>query len=199
MACILPPARSRVTARVALILPLLASLFAWSLALVVAREQQTPADAATVVADAVEPRPPEGHGPVALLVPTVALTPPPTPSPRPAPVARAEPAARVVPPVSAAERAAVAAIIEAAAREFGQDAALLLKVANCESRLNPRAVGKAGEIGVFQFLPRTWAKNGARLGYSPADIWDARAQARVTAEMFGRAQQWQWTCARLVS
>lgn len=175
------------TARVAVIVPLLATVFAWSLALVVAREQVEPSGGASGAARA-EPRPPEGDEPVALIAPTVFPSSP--PAIRPAPVARS------VAPTTAAERGAVTAIIEAAALEFGQDAAFMVKVATCESRLNPRAVGKAGEIGVFQFMPRTWAKNGARLGYAPSDIWDVRAQARVAAEMFSRSQQWQWTCAR---
>lgn len=90
--------------------------------------------------------------------------------------------------------AAVVALIRAAAAEFRQDADAMVAVGHCESTLNPLAVGKAGERGLFQFLPSTWERNAARLGYTPADVWDPLAAARVTAEMWSRQQQWQWTC-----
>jgi len=90
-------------------------------------------------------------------------------------------------------------IIAAAATEFGQDGAWMLQVARCESSLNPRAVGLAGERGLFQFLPTTWAANAGRLGYGESDVWDAVAASRVTAEMWSRGQEWQWTCASRAS
>ena len=40
---------------------------------------------------------------------------------------------------------------------FGPYAAQALRVAACESRLNPNARNASGASGVFQFLPSTWA------------------------------------------
>jgi hypothetical protein len=61
----------------------------------------------------------------------------------------------------------------------------------------PAAVGKAGEIGIYQFLGRTFERNAKRLRYTPADIWDVTAQSRVAAQMFSRGQSWQWVRAAL--
>ena len=177
--------------RGALILPALASLFAWSLALALANGRETIAPLANVEESpsGYESHPADADEPIALLAPTLAS------DATSGAVARAEPLARTA-PLEPPDHATIVAAIEAAAREFGQDPDLLVRVAKCESRLNPVAVGKAGEIGIFQFKSATFAKNAAKLGYSLADIWDVRAQARVSAEMFGRAQQWQWTCFR---
>lgn len=90
----------------------------------------------------------------------------------------------------------IEATIRSAAAEFGVDADELVRVAFCESSFRPLAVGRAQEIGVLQFLPRTFEANARRLGYTIADITDVRAQARVAAEMWSRDQAWQWSCAR---
>ncbi|MBI2325336.1 MAG: transglycosylase SLT domain-containing protein [Chloroflexi bacterium] len=86
--------------------------------------------------------------------------------------------------------------IRAAALEFGVDQEALLRVAVCESQLDPLAIGPADELGTFQFRARTFRANARTLGYTVADILDVRAQARVAAEMWSRDQQWQWTCAK---
>lgn len=117
----------------------------------------------------------------------------PTPTPRPQPKARIS---ILVPRHLLLSRAEVVAVVEAAAAEFGQDAEAMLKVAHCESTFRLEAVGKAGEIGLFQFMPRTWERNGARLGYTMEDVWDPVAQSRVTAEMWSRGQAYQWSCWR---
>lgn len=177
--------------RLAVIVPALAVTFAASLALLVAEER---APVAPIIAEARPtpggPRLAEPEEPVAAIMPPAFAA--------PAPARRSAAAARAVRVVSPApDRAATVAVIEAAAREFGQDPTLMVSVAMCESRLNPAAVGQAGEIGIYQFLGRTFERNAKRLRYKPADIWDVTAQSRVAAEMFSRGQSWQWTCARL--
>ena len=181
------------------IVPLFPVLFAWTLALAVAgvraETAERPHHASVAASPSAEPHFAEGDEPLALIAATALATPTPTPTPTPAPVVRAQPVARV----SAADRERYAALIEDAAREFGQDPAFLVRVARCESGLNPFAVGGHGELGILQFKPPTFERNAARLGYTIGDIWDVRAQARVAAEMFSRQQQWQWTCAKKVA
>jgi soluble lytic murein transglycosylase-like protein len=88
-----------------------------------------------------------------------------------------------------------AQVIISAAAEFGVDASEMLAVAYCESGYRPGAVNaSSGATGLFQFMPLTFNRNAARLGYKPEDIWDITAQARTAAEMFSREQQWQWVC-----
>jgi resuscitation-promoting factor RpfB len=89
----------------------------------------------------------------------------------------------------------IEAIIRAAAARWGADPAQLLRVAWCESRYNPLAYNAtSGASGLFQFMPRTWAANSVRAGYSGASVFDAVANANVAAYMFSSAQAWQWTC-----
>jgi soluble lytic murein transglycosylase-like protein len=142
---------------------------------------------------------PHGWDDLPIALPESPATPLPSPTEAaaireaPAPVARSQSYK-----ISAAERARVISILEAAAAEFGRNKDLFLKVAFCESSFRQYALGRAGEKGVFQFMPRTFEANARRLGYTLADIWDVRAQARVAAEMMSRGQAWQWTCARKI-
>lgn len=104
------------------------------------------------------------------------------------------------------------AIIEAA-REFGQDPAVMLCVARAESTLRVNVLGLSGERGPMQFMPATWGSyvreadgtarwtgNSARLGYGEQDVWLAIPAARVAAAMWSEGQAYQWHtwpgCAR---
>ncbi len=93
---------------------------------------------------------------------------------------------------------AVHAAIRAAATEFGiVDEAWyqrFLATAYCESRYDVWAVGKAGERGLWQWMPMTWAANMGRLGYSEDDVWDARASSRLAALLMSEGKQWMWSC-----
>jgi hypothetical protein len=43
-------------------------------------------------------------------------------------------------------------------------------------------------------MPRTWAANSVRAGYSGASVWDPVASANTAAYMFRNGQAWQWSC-----
>lgn len=58
-------------------------------------------------------------------------------------------------------------LIEAAARAYGYDAALLAAQAHQESAFNAGAVSKAGAQGLMQFMPATWREWGK--GKDPFD------------------------------
>lgn len=86
-------------------------------------------------------------------------------------------------------------VIRAAAATWGADPTQLLRVAWCESRYNPLALNaRSGASGLFQFMPRTWAANSVRAGYSGASVFDPVASANVAAYMFRNGQAWQWAC-----
>ena len=104
-----------------------------------------------------------------------------------------------VEPVVVVSAPSVTEIVRAAALRRGADAAFLLRVAFCESRLDPNAVGDHGDsLGLFQFhVPSgTWAANSARYGWAGASAFDPVAASDVAAAMFARGQSHLWTCAR---
>jgi peptidoglycan hydrolase CwlO-like protein len=83
----------------------------------------------------------------------------------------------------------VMAIIREAAARWNQDADRLIRVARCESGLNPRAYNRSsGASGLFQFMPGTFYGNGGH------DIWDAADQSNIAAKMFSQGRSGAWGC-----
>ena len=86
-------------------------------------------------------------------------------------------------------RQAILQIIRSAAARFGADGDQMVRVATCESGLNPRAYdARSGASGLFQFMPGTFYGHGGR------DIWDAADQSNVAAQMFSHGQAGAWAC-----
>ena len=83
----------------------------------------------------------------------------------------------------------VIAIIRAAAAKYNQDGDRMVRVANCESSLNPHAYDAgSGASGLFQFMPATFYGNGGH------DIWDATDQSNIAAKMFSQGKSGEWSC-----
>lgn len=98
----------------------------------------------------------------------------------------------IVPPPAPAE---IDQIIRAAAARWGANPEQLLRVAWCESRFDPQAYNPgAGDSGLFQFIPATWAANSVRAGYAGASVFDPVANANVAAYMFACGSYTLWTC-----
>jgi hypothetical protein len=98
------------------------------------------------------------------------------------------------PTCAVVECAPLTAIHWAAARWGASDPALV-RVAQCESGLNPQAYNAGGGFsGLFQFLPATyWAY--ARLAGETRSYWSASGSADVAAWMFAHGLAHQWGCA----
>lgn len=73
------------------------------------------------------------------------------------------------------------------------DGARMLRIAQCESKLNPQAQSRGGHYGVYQFLSTTYAANHKAAGAGP-DYMDAGSNIRTAAYMFSINQAWQWQC-----
>ncbi len=75
---------------------------------------------------------------------------------------------------------------------FGSSSDQALRVAQCESGLNPGAYNPSGAMGLFQIMPGTWAGTSQR-GASP---YDPIANARAAHDIFVRdGNSWrEWTC-----
>lgn len=82
-------------------------------------------------------------------------------------------------------------IIYAAADRYGQPRADMLRVARCESVLDPRAVNAGGRsYGLFQFIPSTWATTP----YASYDIFDPWASANAAGWMWQNGRRNEWVC-----
>jgi uncharacterized protein YabE (DUF348 family) len=98
-------------------------------------------------------------------------------------------------PFTSAAPAEIERIIRDAAARWGANPDQLLRVAWCESRFNPNAYNPtAGDSGLFQFIPTTWAAWSPRAGYGGASVFDPVANANVAAFMFARGEARQWVC-----
>lgn len=76
---------------------------------------------------------------------------------------------------------------------FGPYASQALRVAQCESSLNPRAYNaSSGASGVFQFLRSTWATTS----YAGSSPFNASANIRAAHQVFVRdGYSWrEWSC-----
>jgi len=95
----------------------------------------------------------------------------------------------------------VQSIIIKWANHYGVSAQHMLNIARCESTFNPNArntsysAGAAGNpVGLFQHVEGYWPARAAKYGVPGASIYDADAQARVTAAMFADGQAHLWEC-----
>jgi hypothetical protein len=112
-------------------------------------------------------------------------------------------ALRISPPRIPVAPAPTCAVVECAplpaihwaAVRWGASEPALVRVAQCESGLNPQAYNAGGGFsGLFQFLPATyWAY--ARLAAETRSYWSASGSANVAAWMFAHGLAHQWGCA----
>ncbi len=82
-------------------------------------------------------------------------------------------------------------IITAAANRYGQSSEAMIRVARCESSLNPNAVNRSsGASGLFQFMPGTWRTTP----YANANIFNAESNANAAAWMWSVGRRNEWVC-----
>lgn len=88
---------------------------------------------------------------------------------------------------------AIINIIYAAADKWGQPRADMLRVARCESNLNPAAVNRSsGASGLFQFMPGTFA--GTPNGKRGESIFNAQSSADAAGWMWANGMRNHWEC-----
>jgi hypothetical protein len=81
--------------------------------------------------------------------------------------------------------------IAEAASEYGQSEQAMVRVARCESMLNPCALNGDGPYyGLFQYLKSTWRSTP----YGDRDIFDPQAQALATGWMWQQGRKNEWAC-----
>ncbi len=90
-----------------------------------------------------------------------------------------------------ADKQGIVDIIYAAADRYGQPREDMLRVAQCESALDPNAVNPySGTSGLFQFMPSTWQTTP----YADQNIFDATANANAAAWMWSVGRRGEWAC-----
>lgn len=90
-------------------------------------------------------------------------------------------------------------IVREAARKYGIDENYFVSIAKCESTMNPNAVNygyaeNGNPSGLFQHLSGYWPARAAKYGYAGASVFDASANANVTAGMFRDGLSYLWEC-----
>lgn len=81
-------------------------------------------------------------------------------------------------------------IIYDAADRYNQSRSDMLRVAECESNLDPYAVNPSGSYGLFQFIRSTWRSTP----YGNRDIFDPKANANAAAWMWSEGRKSEWVC-----
>lgn len=87
------------------------------------------------------------------------------------------------------------AVNDAIARHFpGTLTAKATRVARCESGLNPRAVSRTNDHGLFQ-INYVHRRTVERLGYRWSQIYDPYVNSRVARHIYNQAGGWRpWSC-----
>lgn len=86
-----------------------------------------------------------------------------------------------------------------AARKYGLDENNFVRIAKCESTLNPNVVNysyneNGHPSGLFQHISGYWPARAAKYGYAGASVFDATANANVTAAMWAEGLSYLWEC-----
>lgn len=97
---------------------------------------------------------------------------------------------------AAAQSPDVQAAMESASATYGVPYATLRRLALCESRFRPWVDNEqgSGAMGLYQFMPRTWAWMSHQAGWGGSSPYDPWAAAHVTAWALSRGYGRHWSC-----
>lgn len=77
------------------------------------------------------------------------------------------------------------------------DAGWMIRIAECESRLDPTVTSKNGLYhGMFQYDWPTWYELSRQAGYAGLSPYNPGAASQVTAYALSRGQAWRWPHCR---
>lgn len=94
-----------------------------------------------------------------------------------------------------ADRVILEDYIKETAKKYEVDPQTMINTIKCESQFKIDAIGKAGEIGIAQFMPSTWKYFSSEFGLS-GDIYNPFDQVDMMAVAFSKNLQSHWTCYR---
>lgn len=96
--------------------------------------------------------------------------------------------------VAAHKKKAIRQMIRSLSLRYGVDTAKAIRVAECESGLNPKAYNRP-YAGVYQHSTRFWKKRAASYGHAGESVFDAYANIDVALQMARRSGWGAWGCA----
>lgn len=90
-------------------------------------------------------------------------------------------------------------IVRMAARKYGIDEGRFVRMGRCESGLDPMNVNRnyyenGNPSGIFQHVSGYWPGRAAKYGHAGSSVFDAKANAEVTAQMVRDGLSHLWEC-----
>jgi hypothetical protein len=148
-------------------------------------------------ANLIRPIPSGNPTPLPTFTPTPTPTNTPTPTPTNTPTPTPTPTITPTPTVRVAPAAPdwIEGFITKYAAEYGVDAALIRRIAHCESGYGPGADREGGKYGgMFQYSVETWASDRAAMGLdgNPSLRYNAEESVRTAAFKISRGGQRAW-------
>lgn len=80
------------------------------------------------------------------------------------------------------------------AEKYGLDYERFYNVAFCESTLDQSKIGKAGEIGIFQFKVKTFDSYAGKYDHQNFNIYNVNDQIELAGQMISNGMNYLWTC-----
>lgn len=108
-------------------------------------------------------------------------------------------------PAVASSGGDIETIVRQAARKYGIDENYFVRIVTCESHFHPDSVNynywetssdgmRHYPSGLFQHLTNYWPARAVKYGWPGASVFDAQANAEVTAQMFRDGLSNLWEC-----
>jgi len=84
-------------------------------------------------------------------------------------------------------------------RLYGVEPSLMIKIAQCESGMNPNIIGNEpkvnlNSIGLLQFQPASWAEYAGKYKMRNANIYDYRDQIILASQLLRDGKCHIWSC-----
>lgn len=136
--------------------------------------------------------------PLSKFQPTPTLTPTniPTPTLRPTQISTPTPSLTLTPTPTPIQIGSndLNSLFEKYSAEYSVDKNLLVKIADCESNLNPNAISSFGYVGLFQFSESLWVSTRTRMGKdsNPSLRTNAEESIKTASLLISEGRQSVW-------
>lgn len=141
-------------------------------------------------------KPKKTISPLSKFQPTPTMTPAPTNTPTPTQIPTPIPSPTLTPTPTQIQVNSndLNSLFEKYSAEYSVDKNLLVKIADCESNLNPNAISSFGYVGLFQFSESLWVSTRTRIGKdsNPTLRTNAEESIRTASLLISEGRQSVW-------